>query len=799
MPQADPQDNDYLAVVSEWSRTTPRGGSVGNAYPLVCLTTGQLIADPDEEFPNPGAVFLTNRGNLKTWDFVVLRPRKNNLYDNSDNRQCFYIPFRIPDPITQPSHADNVATILDYPGLDLNSGARQLINPRHNVTPVFFLRKGNVYYGPLARTHVQLSPMEDVQRIDWRPLNEDGIFYEFSREELLIRGLTIGEYSHPDPALNRVISSPIPFLIGDVQRVTSNKPRDVLAEAALIDWYLQRCPGVEISATQLTALKAAFRFDATDHPPIIHRRLEKIEREMQTNIAFLEQRDRFARQYLESDAGKQNIQELMEQAIAKRGHEIQAEVDQRQSRLAARRNELSRELSLLEEEHRKKVETLEHEREAIKNQTEEIRRASELLQRDLSSNIDALATRMQEQLPLFAALSSVQRPQLVTGVVSAAVNGAEVAPTRSAPRVDFRPVPPAIATQPILTEGKLVNDLHSNLARNGLTFARDFVANVYTCLKAEPLNLIIGPPGYGKSMLVTTLARIMGHGNALLRIAVRRSWGEDRYLLGSFDSFHDRYDPGPTGLVSRMLQARADWVKDKQGIYMILLDEFNLAAPEYYFSQLLQALPSDDPVREVALYDDSLANADGFPGKVTLVPSLRFWGTINYDETTERLSPRTLDRTGMIFVGDTDVKSTVDDDLPAMPGVSAKDLFEKFVRSADQCPEEHWSLVSKVIDLLRRPEPDLGPRVELSPRVRRAIRRYLANSVDVLAAVTAVDYAVQQRILPVIRGRGEDFMARIQRLAGVLSENNLQRSALHVEEAIRRSEQQFGEVDFLTY
>src|SRR5438093_292262 len=82
------------------------------------------------------------------------------------------------------------------------------------------------------------------------------------------------------------------------------------------------------------------------------------------------------------------------------------------------------------------------------------------------------------------------------------------------------------------------------------------------------------------------LARALGHGNALLAIAVRRSWSDDRYLLGFYDTFHGRYDPGPTGLATRLLQAEQDWKRDRQGLYLILLDEFNLAAPEYYFSQL---------------------------------------------------------------------------------------------------------------------------------------------------------------------------------------------------------------------
>jgi len=42
-----------------WSASGKGGrGTVGNAYPLLNLTTGEVVADPPEEFPNPGAVFL---------------------------------------------------------------------------------------------------------------------------------------------------------------------------------------------------------------------------------------------------------------------------------------------------------------------------------------------------------------------------------------------------------------------------------------------------------------------------------------------------------------------------------------------------------------------------------------------------------------------------------------------------------------------------------------------------------------------------------------------------------------------
>ncbi len=796
--QRDPEGFDYLAVVSEWSSYAKRGGMgglVGNAYPLLNLTTGAVVESPRDEFPNPGAVFLTSRGGLQTWDFVVLRPHQNSLYNNHDHRQCYYIPARLPEPIENSNLADRVAVILDHPAFDLTSPTRQILNPRHNVTPIFFVRKGATFFGPLYRDVSQLSAIEDVQRIDWRPAREDGIVYELTRDELMKKDVKLVLYSHPDPSLNRILTTPIQMAAGDVRKVTGQKLHDVLPEASLIEWYLQRCPTVEVPDKLLKDLRSAFRGKPTDDPMILAARLRTIQREMANHAAFQEHRDRFARQYLESEAGQQRVGELVEQAVAKKAAEVQAEVDRRQKQLAAKRDELDEQLAAAEADQRRRLEVLEGERQAVQHRIDELNGTLGQIQERLAVDVQAFAERVQQEIPLFAALTAA-RPVAVTAAAPA--SGSPAPPARLA-RQEFRPVAPRGNIQPVADEARLVTDLHGDLARRGLFFARDFVANVYTCLKAEPLNLIIGPPGYGKSMLVGALARALGHPDAFLRIAVRRSWSEDRYLLGAFDSFHGRYDPGPTGLVGRMLEADADWRQDRSGIYVVLLDEFNLAAPEYYFSQLLQALPSDDPVREVVLYDEGSAGGDSFPGRVRLGPNLRFWGTINYDETTERLSPRTLDRTGMIFLGDTDVKQTIDEPGPPPAAVAASDLFEKFLRDAEDCPEDRWEIVSRVIDFLRRPDAALGPRVELSPRVRKAIKRYLANSASVLEARTAVDFVVQQRILPVVRGRGEHFFARMTRLGQLLSDTNLPRSASAVQEALRRSEQQFGELDFLGY
>src|SRR5262249_39491570 len=128
-------------------------------------------------------------------------------------------------------------------------------------------------------------------------------------------------------------------------------------------------------------------------------------------------------------------------------------------------------------------------------------------------------------------------------------------------------------------EVAFVDQLVWELAGESLYFTRDFLANLYITLKSSSLNLIMGPPGYGKSSVVAALARAMGPGSSRFEIAVRRTWSDDRYLLGFYDTFHNRYDPGPTGLATRLLQAQTDWEKGRQGLYLVLMDEFNLAAP----------------------------------------------------------------------------------------------------------------------------------------------------------------------------------------------------------------------------
>ena len=70
--RSDVHLQQFLSVVSEWSSIGTSGVRVGNAFPIYSLTKQAVVASPVEEFPNPGAIFLVNRGKV-IWTYSTGR------------------------------------------------------------------------------------------------------------------------------------------------------------------------------------------------------------------------------------------------------------------------------------------------------------------------------------------------------------------------------------------------------------------------------------------------------------------------------------------------------------------------------------------------------------------------------------------------------------------------------------------------------------------------------------------------------------------------------------------------------
>src|SRR5947209_6684484 len=237
----DPTREEYLAVVSEWSGYGAQSANlVGNAYPIFCVTRGEVVDKPIEQFPNPGYIFLVNRGELTAWDFVRIRPGLNKKYKNASLRECYYIAMSTPQHLEGPTPDLPVAILLEVANFDPTTSSNVIRNPTQGVPPVFFVR--NVQqriYGPLLRTQVTRSRMDTIDAIQWEPCGKEGIVYEFSLEDLKRLGIQQLTYEHPERELNQVVEQPFTLLAGPVYTATSSKSFDRIPEAQLAEGYLR--------------------------------------------------------------------------------------------------------------------------------------------------------------------------------------------------------------------------------------------------------------------------------------------------------------------------------------------------------------------------------------------------------------------------------------------------------------------------------------------------------------------------------------------------------------------------------
>ena len=203
--------------------------------------------------------------------------------------------------------------------------------------------------------------------------------------------------------------------------------------------------------------------------------------------------------------------------------------------------------------------------------------------------------------------------------------------------------------------------------KKGLQYDPSVVARFLDSLHTEQLTILWGEPGSGKTSLPQAVAEAIG---AECRpIAVQPSWSDNHDLLGYYNALEDRYISTP------FLESLVEANQHPDKLYLVVLDEMNLAHVEYYFSEVLSAMTRDD--RALTLYgqtqnanlirllelDEQGITADNckeakdicmkqlYPGKFRIPDNVRFIGTINMDETTKSLSPKVVDRSYAIRVG----------------------------------------------------------------------------------------------------------------------------------------------------
>ncbi len=292
------------------------------------------------------------------------------------------------------------------------------------------------------------------------------------------------------------------------------------------------------------------------------------------------------------------------------------------------------------------------------------------------------------------------------------------------------------------------------------------VANLLITLAQTQFTVFSGLPGTGKTSTAKLLGLAMGLGNRFISIPVARGWTSQRDILGFYNALSQNFQPAATGLYDLLKQVHQEEIDSAPAI--VLLDEFNVSQPEYYFSSFM----------EMADPESTRTIITGAPNEQPLfIPEyVRFLGTINQDDTVQILSPRMLDRVAVIHFDEPLQFETLQTDIElnyenkTVQTIKGNDFIQLFKPKHLSLAEDISNMLNLITTTLANSDPKLGAKVVISYRKLKAIAAYcnVAGPMMIEDRYAALDYAVSQHILPLLSGYGESFGKRLSLLKNQL-------------------------------
>lgn len=350
----------------------------------------------------------------------------------------------------------------------------------------------------------------------------------------------------------------------------------------------------------------------------------------------------------------------------------------------------------------------------------------------------------------------------------------------------------------ILSGEELVEYLLTSVKRYRPDYSRNEILNIFISISQNFLTVFSGEPGTGKTSICNIVAHILGtsqvpslvqngEGVELRRyvpISIERGWTSKRDFIGYYNPLSQAFEQANKHLYDglRLLDAEGEQSKYP---YIVLLDEANLSPIEYYWADFMNICDSDSRFSKITLGNDI---------QLKIPPTLRFMATINNDDTTERLSPRLIDRVALIRLPDVPYTTVEDEDLSDTSFVNVvewADLQAVFAPvtspDLDTMPNE---IYKNICSLFRE-----NMKLSVSPRVDRAIRRYWATAKNLFESeagndttIIALDYAVAQKLLPKINGSGKSYLEFLVKFKELCEKNNLEKSRTLLANIIKRGE-----------
>lgn len=326
------------------------------------------------------------------------------------------------------------------------------------------------------------------------------------------------------------------------------------------------------------------------------------------------------------------------------------------------------------------------------------------------------------------------------------------------------------------------NKIVEILKQHNRSFETHFVDNLLISIFQNTLTVFAGVPGTGKTSLARLLTNILAPKERIREVSVNRGWASQKDFIGFSNPLTKKFHASSTDIYSLLKQLDYEVnTEEEVSLYknspmaFILLDEANLSPLEHYWSSFYN-LTDSSGILEVKL---------GHNETVRYPNNVRFIGTINYDHTTEELSPRVLDRINIIQLERT-TKDLILSDLSNKEIESLQISFSKCIDFFNLNNPKSDVDEKRYINSYRLIKGEFQKlKIFISPRVEIAIMRYMTLALEYMNDENKpLDYCVAQRLLPLINLQGGDNRQKLESLKELLKEKKCDISAGVLEEII---------------
>ena len=246
-----------------------------------------------------------------------------------------------------------------------------------------------------------------------------------------------------------------------------------------------------------------------------------------------------------------------------------------------------------------------------------------------------------------------------------------------------------------------------------ISVIRQFVA----VLAVSHLMILQGMSGTGKTSIAYAFGEFLGNSSEI--VPVQPVWKERTDLLGYYNEFTKKYNETP--FLQKMYQANAS---DK--LYVVVLDELNIARVEYYFAEFLSLLEIPDPnSRYLEVVPDRWPTdpAGLQNGRIRLPYNMWFIGTANNDDSTFAISDKVYDRAMVINLDSKAEPFLPDGDEVRCVPISAAG-FRKLIASA----QAGYEITNRNMRRLRELDEYLIEKFQITfgNRIMRQIKDYIS-------------------------------------------------------------------------